>query len=287
MDQLVLYCKRVLLPSSIAVHGWIGVLLVACAWPLNWLLSGSRTLFLFFPLWLGYILVVDAQVFRRRGTSLLSRSKREFVLLFFVSALSWWIFEVINWRTANWHYIGGEALSSLEYFVFASICFSTVMPAVFSTAELMGTFNWIERFAYGPRVPNNAHTHVRLFLLGCIMIALLLIWPRYWYALVWTSLFCILEPINLWLGRQSIWARLADGDWRGPVALWSGTLVCGFFWEMWNFYSMPKWIYHVPFVDFLHVFEMPLLGYLGYVPFGLELYALVNLMLRRNSVLNT
>ena len=57
-----------------------------------------------------------------------------------------------------------------------------------------------------------------------------------------------------------------------------GCLICGFFWELWNFYSHPKWVYQVPFVDFLHVFEMPLLGYLGYVPFSLELFALYHLV---------
>jgi hypothetical protein len=53
-----------------------------------------------------------------------------------------------------------------------------------------------------------------------------------------------------------------------------GVLICGFFWEFWNFYSYPKWVYHVPYLGFLHVFEMPLLGYGGYLPFSLELFAI-------------
>ena len=28
------------------------------------------------------------------------------------------------------------------------------------------------------------------------------------------------------------------------------------------------WQYSLPYVDVLHVFEMPLLGYFGYLPFG-------------------
>ena len=65
-----------------AAHGWLGLLLVAVAWPLNWGLPGLRTHLLFFPLWLGYVLVMDALVLRRRGTSLFTRSRRRFVLLF-------------------------------------------------------------------------------------------------------------------------------------------------------------------------------------------------------------
>ena len=60
------------------------------------------------------------------------------------------------------------------------------------------------------------------------------------------------------------------------AALWLGVLLTGFFWEMWNFHSYPKWVYHVAWGNGLHIFEMPLLGYGGYIPFALELYALKN-----------
>ena len=59
--------------------------------------------------------------------------------------------------------------------------------------------------------------------------------------------------------------------------------MCGFFWEMWNYWSYPKWIYHVPGVGFAHVFEMPLLGYLGYLPFAMELYLLGQLFLPESA----
>lgn len=74
--------------------------------------------------------------------------------------------------------------------------------------------------------------------------------------------FYVFSPTRRFTKRQ-LWKQL-----------WAGCLLCGFFWEFWNYYSSPKWIYEVPFVDFWHLFEMPLLGYLGYLPFALELYAL-------------
>src|SRR5437763_10788591 len=73
---------------------------------------------------------------------------------------------------------------------------------------------------------------------------------------------------------------LERGDWRLIVSLSVGALICGFFWEMWNYYSWPKWIYHTPGAQFLEVFEMPLLGYGGYVPFAPELFVLRNLLWR-------
>ena len=63
-----------------------------------------------------------------------------------------------------------------------------------------------------------------------------------------------------------------------PLALAFAALICGFFWEFWNYWAVPKWTYTVPYVGFFKIFEMPLLGYLGYLPFGLELYAFVIFM---------
>ena len=48
------------------------------------------------------------------------------------------------------------------------------------------------------------------------------------------------------------------------------SLFCGCFREMWNYFSLGKWIYSVPFVHKYEIFEMPVQGFAGYLPFGLE-----------------
>lgn len=260
------------------VQGWVGVILVAVCWPLNWMLPGRRTAYLFFPLWLGYILVVDALVQRRTGNSLWSRSPKHFVLLFLVSAPVWWLFELINLRTANWEYLGRDLFTPLQFNLLCTISFSIVIPAVFETAELMRSFRWMERFASGPRIPATRAVFVSLLAIGLAMLAAMLIWPRIFYPFAWISLVFILEPINYWTGRPCFLKELRVGDWRTVIVLSLGALLCGFFWEMWNYYSFPKWVYHIPGLAFLRIFEMPLLGYGGYVPFALELYALKNFL---------
>ena len=257
---------------------WAGLLLVAVAWPLNWMLSGLRTAYLFFPLWLGYILTVDGLVQARRGSSLLSRNWRAFIGLFLVSAPAWWLFEVLNWRAGNWQYLGREQVSDLFYGVNASISFSTVIPAVFSTAELVGSFGWLQRLGRGPVIRPTRRVTAGFFLAGIIMLALLLAWPRYFFPFMWLSVYFLLAPLNVWLGHRSLSEYTAVGNWRPVVSLWLGGLICGFFWEMWNTFSFPKWVYHVPYVDFLRIFEMPLLGYGGYLPFAMELFALYHLV---------
>lgn len=267
------------LTSRWPAHGWLGLVLVIVFWILNWSLSGLRTHWAFFPLWLGYCLTVDALVFSRKGTSLLTRSPGAYVGLFLVSAPAWWLFEFINWRTKNWHYDGRQFFTSFQYVVLASLSFSTVMPAVFGTAELVSTFKCFKRIKRGLLIVPTQTTLLGFFATGWLMLALLLLWPRYFFPFLWLSVYFILEPLNVWLGNRSLSQYTAMGDWRPVLALWVGCLICGFFWELWNFYSYPKWVYQVPFVDFLRIFEMPLLGYSGYLPFALELFALYHLVL--------
>lgn len=275
-----------MLGSALRVtQGWLGLLLLAVCWPLNWRLPGLRTAYLFFPLWLGYILVVDALVFARRGDSLWNRSHLNFALLFVASAPVWWIFELINHRTANWEYLGAHHFTPLEYYALCTLSFSTVMPAVFETAELLRTFARTHHFVGTRPAFQGKGVRPALLALGGVMLTLTICWPRLFYPFVWISLVFILEPINGWLGRPNLLHFARQGDWRPAVCLAVGALICGFFWEMWNFWSYPKWIYHTPGAQFLHVFEMPLLGYGGYLPFGLELFELLSLLCPRPPTL--
>jgi hypothetical protein len=259
------------------LHGWIGAVLVAVCWPLNWLLPGQRTAYLFFPLWLGFCLAVDGLVFLRKGTSLATRSWQMYIGLFLISAPAWWLFEAINLRTQNWFYHGTEGFSPLAYFILASINFSTVIPAVFGMAELAGSFGFIRRAKPGLVIGDDRRTTTAFFLAGLVMLGLLLAWPLYFFPFVWISVYFLTEPVNVWLGNHSLVEGTRKGDWREVFCLWLGVLVTGFFWEMWNFYAYPKWIYQVPWVGVLKIFEMPALGYGGYLPFALELYALYHL----------
>lgn len=266
--------------STFAWHGWVGLLLIAVFWSLNWGLDGVRTHLLFFPLWLGYVLTVDALVLRRSGTSILTRSRRTFVLLFVGSMPAWWLFEAINARTENWHYLGADQISDLTYFVMSSIAFSTVMPAVFETAELVRSFGWMDRLSRGKWRLRPSPALAWTFLsIGAAMLALVLLWPTYFYPFTWGWAFFVTVTFNIRLGKHTLIHRTAHGDWRPVISLSLGALLCGFFWELWNFYAYPKWVYNAPGVNFWHVFEMPLLGFIGYLPFGLELHALIHLML--------
>lgn len=260
------------------IHGWVGLALALVFWVLNWGLTGPRTYWAFFPLWLGYCLTIDGLVHWRTGTSLLTRSWRKYVGLFVLSAPIWWLFEALNLRTQNWEYVGVANISSLGYAFWTTLSFTTVVPAVFGSAELFSSFDFVKRIKHGPVVSTRRVVVLAFFVAGWVMLALMLLWPRIFFPFMWISVYFILEPINVWQGHRSLADSTRDGDWRPVLSLWLGVLLTGFFWEMWNYLSLPKWIYHVAWGNWLHIFEMPLLGYGGYLPFSLELFAVYHLV---------
>jgi hypothetical protein len=270
--------KLVLTRAGFPAHGWFGLMLALFFWGVNWSWDGLRTQWAFFPMWLGYCLTVDGLVFWRTGTSLLTRDWRKYVGLFLISAPVWWAFEALNLRTQNWTYLGVAGFSSAQYAFWTTLSFSTVVPAVFGSSEFLASFDFIKRIHQGPFIGPDRRTTLAFFLAGWCMLGLLLIWPRIFFPFIWLSLYFIIEPLNVWLGNRSLadWTR--NGDWRPVIALWLGVLMTAFFWEMWNYFSYPKWIYHVAWGGWMHVFEMPLLGYGGYLPFALELYAFYHLI---------
>lgn len=261
-----------------------GVLLIAFWWPIAWLQIHPFSYYYFFPLWLGYILVTDGLIDLRTGTSLLSRGRGKFMLLFIASTPFWWIFEWMNGYLNNWHYHTPVAYSTTAYALLASIAFSTVVPAVLETAELLASFHVGERLPGLPTWRLTTRGIISFHIAGWLMLLLVILAPHYTFPLAWLSIFFIIEPLNALLGQRSIEHFARTGNW---AALWNimlGTLITGFFWEMWNYYALPKWTYSVPFVGFGHIFEMPILGYSGYLPFGLEVFAIFafvfNLFLR-------
>jgi hypothetical protein len=258
------------------LYGWAGIFLVIVSWYLNWFITGLRTHWAFFPLWLGFCLTVDAIVYIRCGTSLIKKNLKKYISLFFISVPVWWLFELFNSLTHNWVYDGREYFTNLQFFILASISFSTVIPSVFEAAELAGEFKFIRDSGHLRKL-KLTESVTRLFIpLGIITLLLEILLPDVFYPLIWITVFFLIEPINIKMNNNSLLKLMEKGDWRPVFSLWMGCLICAFFWEMWNYFSYPKWHYNLPMVNFLHIFEMPILGYIGYLPFSLELFAVYN-----------
>jgi len=260
----------------LAVHGWLGLGLIAIFWPLNWLLPGTRSQWAFFPLWLGYCLTVDALVLWRRGTSLLTRSWRRYVGLFAVSARPGGSSRRSTGARKTGTTWQRPSLQPGKH--------GAIQPQLFDgdtgrfgTAELAASFDFIQRLGRGPLIGTDRRTTAFFCALGWVMFGLMMAWPLYFFP----SSGC--RSISSWSRLTSGWAiphwpldagrRLAAGSC--PVA---GGVSMRFLLGDVELLFLSKWQYTVPGVGFLHVFEMPLLGYGGYLPFAMELHALYHLV---------
>lgn len=266
--------------------GWMGMLVIILGWVIAWTRFPALAEFQrysFTPLWLGYILAMNALSYRRTGHCLLRDRPLYLAVLFPVSAVFWWYFEYLNRFVRNWYYEGVDALSAGEYVLEASLPFATVLPAVLSTVEWLASYpRGNNAFAHWRPLPWTHHRAVTwiTLLLGCVGLIAIGRWPQYSYPLVWIAPFWLLCALQTLPGRRPLCDALARGDWRPVVFPASAALICGFFWELWNYGSLARWVYVIPYVGGLRLFEMPLLGYAGYLPFGLTCAAIADLLPR-------
>jgi hypothetical protein len=265
--------------------GWLSGFLLICFWiiawkPLEWFKPLQYHTFT--PLWVSYVVFVNALTYRRTGRSLLTHKTRYLLSLFAASSLFWWYFEYLNRFAQNWYYVGGELFTPVSYVVNATIAFSTVLPAVMSTIELLESYPALAQTGFRrPLVLGNPRAYAGAVLafasFGLIGVAAL---PDYWYPVLWVSPLLIVVSLQVLLNEDNLLQKLQRGEWQAITVPALAALVCGFFWEMWNIYSYPKWSYCIPYVQQFKIFEMPLLGYLGYIPFGLQCRVVADLVAR-------
>ncbi len=258
--------------------GWVGLAAMLGGWIVAWtrwpVFAAFQDQTFALP-WIGYIILVNAWCTQRSGRNLFSDNPGRAAALIPASAAFWWFFEYLNRFVQNWYYEGVEDLNAGSYTLFASLAFATVLPAVLSTYRLLLTFAPIGGLRELPSL-NPSHPR-RLSLLALILAAagllLIGIYPDALFALIWVSPLVIIVSLQALNGRATIFAPLRRGDWRPIVGAALAALICGFFWEMWNIGSLARWHYAVPYVDRYAIFAMPILGYGGYLPFGLECLA--------------
>ena len=255
-------------------YGILGMLMILFA-ELNFYFKLEPFASWYFPIiWFGFIFVVDAINYTIRHNSLIRNRTRQFFIILLISAAIWWIFEFFNYAIINWGYSGILPETWIIRKLYGTIAFSTVLPAVIETFELVKN---IKLFSHIKLKKHHKITKRFLYIMigiGVISLILPTIWPTYFFPLVWFAFFFLLDPINYLHKQPSIIQHLKDRNLKIPIALIVAGTIAGLFWEFWNYYAVTKWTYSIPFVGFFKIFEMPILGYLGYGPFAWELYAM-------------
>lgn len=262
--------------------GWVGLIFALLSWILAWNRFpwfAPLQSYTFTPLWLAYIIVINGVIFWRGGAAPLINNPKFFLLLFPFSSIFWWAFEYLNRFVQNWHYLGLEEIKASEYIIHASIAFSTVLPAVFSTQQLLLSFphlkNYLDR---SPRI--NFPWEKELALIALVVVSLSFffigLYPHMLYPLLWIGPLLGWIALNRLLGQPIYFGGITQGHGSYLFTWAFAALICGFFWEMWNYLSLAKWVYATPYFQAFSIFEMPLAGYLGYLPFGLECAVIIS-----------
>ena len=191
-----------------------------------------------------------------------------------ISVPLWWWLELVNLRTGDWIYILTQDYSPFWYALLSSLAYSTVVPALHAAWRLT-----IGHAGLSPIGPGSARGRgcITEIVAGASALVALFVFPGIFFPFVWVAPFLILDEVMGYGGGRRLVADLVRGEWRLPAAISLAGLMCGILWEFWNFWSTPKRVYDVPFFDFLYLFEMPFVGYAGYVPFTWSVYQLLQL----------
>ncbi|MCX8118604.1 MAG: DUF4332 domain-containing protein [Desulfobacterota bacterium] len=260
--------------KTIPIHGILGFFLLVVSEVLHFRKVEPFYRWFYCFAWWSYILFIDGLIYRLKGNSLLMSRRQEFFLMIPWSVFLWLIFEAANLSLENWYYINLPH-SRMERWLGYFVAYGTVLPGIFETTELLETLGLfkhasMKKISFSPKRLNF------MIGLGALCLVFSIVFPRYGFPLIWVGFIFLLEPLLYRFGGRSLLREIEGGNPRKIyLLLWAG-LICGLLWEFWNFWAHAKWVYTVPYFEDLKGFEMPLLGFLGFPPFAVQVYGMYN-----------
>ncbi|MCZ6690287.1 MAG: hypothetical protein O7H41_11830 [Planctomycetota bacterium] len=250
----------------------LGVLLLLTAYVLLLLDVGTTATWFYALAWWPTIVALDGLNFLLAGESLILSRRRTFLLLLPLSVTLWLIFEVCNFRLQNWSYVSAPRMLMLRW-TGMTVCFATVLPAIFEIADLLQALRWPLAVRVRPLKP-GPRLRMGFVVVGAGFLISPLLFPTIAFPLIWGAFFFLLEPWLYQRGRKSLLREWEYGSLLTVTRLLIAGLITGGLWEFFNFWAGSKWIYTVPHLDGWKIFEMPILGFLGFPPFALECFVM-------------
>lgn len=254
----------------------VPTLLLAAAWVLLALdVEPVPTWFYVFA-WYPTLVILDGLAHRLDRRALLLGQPRRALSLLAWSAVIWLGFEAVNFRIENWYYV--FVPRGAAGWVGILLSFATVVPALVLAARALEAAGVGERWRVPPLRIRPWELRAAAAV-GLAMLGLALAWPQRFFPLVWGGVWLVADSVVY--RRRPEWSLLGDltqGRAGRVGRLLVGGLGIGLLWELYNFWARSKWIYTVPWLEELTLFEMPVLGFLGFPLFALEAWALYHLL---------
>lgn len=266
---------------------WLGLLMWGGTVFILWTkLSGPKWVINWadLPIFWGFTLILDGIVYKRTGgKSIISKVPQEIIGIGTASVSGWLLFEWLNFFVNdNWLYPKGDMLPVNEFVLYAVMGTSGLLPMAFEWFSLFKTFGkFRHKYSDGPRlaIPRWLSTVLLVACLAGLFMAGFM--PNLLFFSLWLSPLII---ITIVLERLDIWTpfnAIKHGNWS-PVLIFGLTyFIQGMLLESWNYfsgvyiegdlmtYNPAYWTYSIPYVDRFHFGEMPVLGLMGYIPFGI------------------
>ena len=245
----------------------IVLFLAACAHVSGYILLACRIepfMYNFYVVaWWSYIALADAALALKSRRFLVFNRNLPYLII--LSAAFWCAFELINLRIQNWYYINIPSSWPIRLIGYL-VAYGTVIPGIYVTKEVFSRL--LGSIRVHPLSIRFRTAHC--LALGTLLLALTMLFPSQFFFLAWVFLIPIIEGYNYANGHWCFTRDLEQGEAGNLVAAALSGLACGLFWEAWNYWAISKWVYSVPFFERFKIFEMPLLGYFGFIFFSLE-----------------
>jgi hypothetical protein len=237
--------------------------------------------------WCAYLVFLLGLLSAWDGVSWLKRHRNRFFACWLWSVAAWCYFDWMNFYFMRdpatgkraWEYLN-LPVNFPDRLVGYLLAFGAIAPGMFLTAEVLQRLG----FARIRSKPMQLSPRRQRILAGCVLAIGLLLAPipilvggPACNLAIWVGTWALLDPINLLAGRPSILRDWSQGRWGRTLALGLGGLICGLLWEFWNYWALAKWVYHLPFLgswENIRYFEMPVPGLAGFIPFGVETWAM-------------
>ena len=258
------------------------------------------------PLFWGFTFILDGIVYKRTGgNSLIEKNPQGMFAVGMASISGWLLFEYIGFFIGeNWIYPKSDLVGVSQFYAYAIIGSAGLFPMLFEWYSFLNSFEKIRiRYTKGPKISFSKTIQIIILIFGLISLFVVSFQPDTFFFLIWISPILIVGSLLSIIGIWTPFTPIAkSGDWSYIALIALSEVIAGFSCEMWNYFSASHnangvietfnpdyWIYSIPYVNVFHIFEMPILGYFGYLPFGVFAwlwYILFSFLLKTPTFLN-
>ncbi len=264
---------------------WVGMVLFVATAIIMWGKFEQPKIIINFaviPMFWGFSLIIDGLVYSRsNGNSIIGNMPRTLIAIGIASISGWLIFEYLNFFVLdNWYYPMAELVTLSEFYIYALVGSTGLMPMAFEVYTLLNTFKRLRnRYSYGKKIVLPRKLQYAMLILTLAVTFIIGFFPNSMFFIIWLGPLIIFSILLDLLGIWTPFKPIAQkGDWTPLALICMAEFIMGFLCEFWNYLSAfhnplvthnpDYWVYSIPYVNVLHVFEMPLLGLFGYIPFG-------------------